>query len=85
MTAKQKTEIDAKAFAIPYKNILFIIAGFAVMVLGYIFMSGGGSDNPNEFNPAMFSFRRIVLAPVLILIGIVMEIVAIMYRGKANK
>ncbi len=81
----KKVEIDEKAFAIPMKNVLYIIAGFAVMLLGYVLMAGGGSDNPQEFNEGMFSFRRTVLAPIVILAGMVLEIVAIMYRGKNNK
>ena len=73
-------------FAIPKKNILYIIAGFLVMLLGYLLMTGGGSDNPTEFNYAMFNFRRTVLAPVMIIVGMVLEIVAIMYRGgKGNE
>ena len=55
------------------------------MVLGYVLMAGGGSDDPNVFNYGMFSFRRIVLAPVVILVGMVMEIWAIMHIGKSNK
>ena len=55
------------------------------MVLGYVLMAGGGSDDPNVFNYGMFSFRRIVLAPVVILGGMVMEIWAIMHIGKSNK
>ncbi|MBE6229614.1 MAG: DUF3098 domain-containing protein [Bacteroidales bacterium] len=64
---------------------MYIAIGFGVMVLGYILMSGGGSDDPNRFSEAMFSFRRIVLAPVVILAGMVMVIAAIMYRGKREK
>lgn len=82
---KPEDNVNEKDFAIPYRNILYIIAGFAAMVLGYLLMAGGGSDDPQVFNEAMFSFRRIVLAPVLILIGIVGVIVAIMHRGKGNK
>ena len=81
----KKTDINEKAFAMPRKNVYYILIGFAVMVLGYILMSGGGSDNPQEFNNEMFSFRRTVLAPIVILVGMVLEIVAIMYRGKGNK
>ena len=55
------------------------------MVLGYVLMSGGGSDDPNVFNYDMFSFRRIVLAPIVILVGMVVEIWAIMHIGKSNK
>lgn len=83
--SEKKTQIDDKGFAIPKKNVLYIIAGFAVMLFGYVLMSGGGSDNPQEFNEQMFSFRRTVLAPIVILAGMVLEIVAIMYRGKGNK
>ncbi len=81
----KKVEVDEKAFAIPKKNVVYIIAGFAVMLFGYVLMAGGGSDNPQEFNNEMFSFRRTVLAPIVILAGMVLEIVAIMYRGKGNK
>ena len=82
--SEKKNEIDDKGFAIPKKNVLYIIAGFAVMLFGYVLMSGGGSDNPQEFNEQMFSFRRTVLAPIVILAGMVLEIVAIMFRGKCN-
>ena len=61
------------------------MAGFAIMVLGYVLMSGGGSDDPNVFNEEMFSVRRITVAPVIILIGIVVEIWAIMHIGKSKK
>lgn len=80
---KENTKGDN--FAIPKKNVLYIIAGFAVMVLGYVLMSGGGSDDPNVFDYGMFSFRRIVLAPVVILLGMVLEIWAIMHIGKSRK
>ena len=80
-----KENSEERGFAIPKKNILYIIAGFAIMVLGYVLMSGGGSDDPNVFNEEMFSVRRITVAPVVILIGIVVEIWAIMHIGKAKK
>ncbi|MEF9985561.1 MAG: DUF3098 domain-containing protein [Bacteroidales bacterium] len=72
-------------FAIPKRNIRFIILGLLIMILGYIIMMGGGSKDPNEFNQAMFSSSRTVIAPILILLGMVVEIWAIMYRGKAYK
>lgn len=78
-------KIDDSKFALPYKNILYIIIGFAVMVLGYVLMAGGGSDDPNVFNMEMFSFRRTVLAPIVILTGMVEIIWAIMYIGKSKK
>lgn len=86
--ANKKNKIvkeDGKLFAVPRENILFIIIGFAVMVLGYVLMCGGGSKELDEFNYGMFSFRRITLAPLVILIGMVIEIVAIMHVGKRNR
>ena len=72
-------------FALPKKNILYIIAGFAVMLVGYLLMAGGGSDDPNVFNADMFSFRRMVIAPVVILAGMVFEIWAIMHVSKKDR
>ena len=80
-----KENTEDTGFAIPKRNVLYIIAGFVVMLLGYVLMSGGGSDDPNVFNEEMFSFRRTVLAPVVIIIGMVVEIWAIMYVGKIKK
>ncbi len=60
------------------KGLRLLLAGLIVMISGYILMMGGGSDDPEVFNYAMFDFRRMVAAPVVILAGIVIEIVAIM-------
>lgn len=60
------------------KGLRLLIAGLLVMVLGFILLSGGGSDDPQVFNYAMFDFRRLYLAPVVILAGIVVEVLAIM-------
>jgi hypothetical protein len=58
--------------------------GFAIIVAGFILMAGGGSDDPNVFNPEIFSFRRITFAPVILLIGFAFEIYAIMKKPKNN-
>lgn len=76
---------DSDGFAIPKRNIRYIIAGLVIMILGYIVMMGGGSKDPNVFNESMFNTLRTVIAPVLILAGMVVEIWAIMYRGKGYK
>ena len=55
-----------------------MLIGFVVIALGFILMVGGGSDDPNVFNPEIFHFRRIRLAPALVLIGFGIEIAAIM-------
>jgi len=63
------------------KNVLFVLIGVALMIVGYLTMIGGGSEDPNVF-PAeeMYGFRRTVLAPILIIAGLVMQIVAILIR-----
>ena len=72
--------------AITPKGLKYLLIGLIVMVSGYILMSGGGSDDPQVFNYAMFDFRRMVAAPVVIVLGIIIEIVAIMgVFGKGKK
>ena len=60
------------------KGLKYLLVGLIVMVSGYILMSGGRSDDPQIFNYAMFDFRRMVVAPVVIILGIVIEVIAIM-------
>ena len=64
--------------AITPKGLKYLLIGLLVMVSGYILMSGGGSDDPEVFSYAMFDFRRMVAAPVVIVLGIIIEVVAIM-------
>ena len=64
------------------KGLRLLLAGFLVMVAGYILMTGGGSDDPNVFNYAMFVFRRLYAAPLVIIAGIVTIVVAIMGNFK---
>jgi len=68
------------------KGLKYLLIGLIVMVSGYILMSGGGSKDPEVFNYAMFDFRRLVVAPIVIIMGIIIEIVAIMgVFGKKDK
>ena len=68
------------------KGLKYLLMGLIVMVSGYILMSGGGSDDPEVFNYAMFDFRRMVAAPIVIILGIIIEVVAIMGMfGKDKK
>ena len=69
---------DNGKMAITPKGLKFLLIGLIVMVSGYILMVGGGSDDPQVFNYAMFDFRRMVAAPVVIVLGIIIEVVAIM-------
>ncbi|UQD55344.1 DUF3098 domain-containing protein [Flavobacterium sp. K5-23] len=63
-------------------NYKILLIGIAVITLGFILMSGGGSDDPNVFNEAVFSFRRIRLAPTTVLIGFGITVYAILKNPK---
>lgn len=65
-------------------NYLWVIIGLAFLLIGFILMIGGGSDNPDVFNEAIFNFRRLTLAPILVLIGFGIQIYAIMKRPKKD-
>ena len=66
--------------ALSMKNYILLAIGFVVIVLGMVLMCGGGSESPEEFNYAMFSWRRITLAPILIVGGFAFEIYALLKR-----
>ena len=65
-------------------NYKFLLIGIAVIAVGFILMSGGGSDNPKVFNEDVFSFRRIRLAPTVVLIGFGITIYSIFKKTKAK-
>ena len=76
---KRKEQKKAESqFIFRRKNYKFMLIGIAFIVLGFILMAGGGSDDPTIFNPEIYSWRRIRLAPTLILIGFAVEIYAIL-------
>ncbi len=64
------------------RNYRFLFIALALITLGFILMSGGGSEDPNVFNPEIFNFRRIRLAPTLVLCGFGVAIYAILTRDK---
>ena len=74
-----------KQFALGPANYKLLLMGFVIIVIGFVLMVGGGSDDPNVFNLKMFSFRRITLAPILVLLGLGFEIYAIMKRPKKEE
>lgn len=76
---EKKGKEDFKAiFVFGKKNYKFMFIGLAFIALGFILMSGGGSDDPDVFNPEIFNFRRIRLAPMLVLVGFGIQIYAIL-------
>tara|TARA_B100000768_G_C11159673_1_gene323977 strand:+ start:338 stop:580 length:243 start_codon:yes stop_codon:yes gene_type:complete len=64
------------------KNYIIMIIGLVTITLGFIFMSGGGSDNPEVFNEEIYNWRRIRLAPTLVILGLGIEIYAILTNPK---
>jgi hypothetical protein len=63
-------------------NYKWMLIGLAFVALGFVLMAGGGSDDPEVFNEAIYSFRRIRLAPTLVLIGFAIEVYAILADPK---
>ena len=71
-------EVKNTKMAITPKGLKLLLVGLIVMIAGYLLMMGGSSEDPNVFNYDMFDFQRMVAAPIVIICGIVVEIVAIM-------
>jgi membrane-bound ClpP family serine protease len=84
MSKKVKTEEKKLDFALGRENYILLIIGFAIIVVGFLLMIGGKAENPNEFNEEIFSFRRITLAPIIVLFGFIFEIYAIMKKPKED-
>jgi hypothetical protein len=82
-SVKSKTDEAGNVFAFNRENYKLLLIGLAFIVVGFLLMIGGGSDDPDVFNEEVFSFRRLTLAPVLVLAGYVIEIFAIMKRPKS--
>ena len=74
-----------KGMATNRKGLRLVIIGVLVMIAGYILMIGGGSDDPQVFNYAMFDFRRLTAAPIVIICGVVIVVVAIMNVVRKDK
>ncbi len=77
---KEANNID---LAFGKKNYILLISAILIVILGFILMIGGGSKDPNVFNgEELFSFRRITLAPIIVMIGYILGIYAIMFKEK---
>ena len=72
-------------FALGKENLKLLLIGFVIIVIGFILMTGGKTNDPAVFNPEIFSFRRITLAPMVVLFGFIFEIYAIMKKTKTEK
>lgn len=82
-TGKARPAGDAGlAFAFGKENYRLLLIGLVVILVGFLLMIGGGSDDPNVFSEDIFSFRRMTLAPILVLAGYIIEICAIMKKSR---
>ncbi|MFI8377534.1 DUF3098 domain-containing protein [Leeuwenhoekiella sp. NPDC079379] len=81
---KKENELHRSSFIFKKKNYQVMLIGLGVIALGFILMSGGGSDDPNVFNPEIYNWRRIRLAPALVLIGFGIEVYAILLNPDSS-
>lgn len=77
-----KNMSDNANMPITGKGLRMLLMGLIVMIAGFVLMMGGGTVDPEKFNWAMFDFRRLVAAPLVIICGVVIEVIAIMRRPK---
>jgi hypothetical protein len=81
-----KKSTDKESFALAKENYILLVIGFVIIVLGFVLMIGGKSEDPTIFNEEeIFSFRRITLAPMVVLAGFIFEIWAIMKKPRSDK
>jgi len=78
----KQAEVKGIGFLFDKRNYLLILIGLAFIVIGFFVMSGGGSDDPKVFNTDIFNTQRLTVAPILILLGYAIEVVAIMLKPK---
>lgn len=81
----KNNEENKHEFLFEKVNYKILLIGIAVIALGFLLMSGGGSDDPNVFNEEIFNFRRIRLAPTTVLIGFGITIYAILKNPKKDQ
>ena len=82
-SVKDHQNVDSnKEFAFGPYNYKLLILGLIVIFIGFLLMIGGGSDDPDVFSDKIFNFRRLTLAPVLVLLGYVIGVYAIMKKPK---
>ncbi len=85
VTEKESTEHIGTGSMFDKSNLVWMLIGAAVMILGFLLMAGGRSEDPNVFNPnEVYSTTRITIAPILILAGLAIEIYALFREPKRN-
>lgn len=84
-TTKKSTSEEKFEMALGKENYLLLALSFLIVVVGFVLMIGGGSDDPKVFNEAVYGFQRITLAPMVVLFGFLFAIYAIMKKPRADK
>jgi len=83
MGEKKRKEAIKQNFVFEKRNYIWMFIGLAFIALGFVLMSGGGSNDPNVFSDAIFNTQRIRMAPTLVLIGFGIQVYAILLKPKA--
>jgi membrane-bound ClpP family serine protease len=83
--ASKNDKKETLNFALGRENYKLLAIGFVIIVIGFLLMMGGKSDDPKVFSNDIFSFRRITLAPMVVLAGFIFEIWAIMKKPRTPK
>jgi hypothetical protein len=84
MSLKKTENSKSTGFALGKENLILMAIGFAIIIMGFIIMGGGKSEDPNQFNPAVFNTQRIVISPIIVVFGFLFEIWAIMKKPKED-
>lgn len=92
MVKKNSTEADIdspqedQSNVLPFgkKNYMLMLTGLGILLIGFLLMIGGASEDPEVFNESIFNFQRLTLSPILLLIGFAVEFYAIIYRPKSK-
>lgn len=74
--------MENQGFIFQKENYIILAIGVVIMAIGFALMVGGDSPDPNVFNPEVYSFRRITLAPIVIILGLCVNLYAIFHRSK---
>lgn len=82
--ANNRNSSASKTFLFDKQNYYLMFTGLIIIVIGFMLMSGGRSSDPNVYSQEIFSFRRITLAPIVVLLGFALEVYAIMKKPKTK-
>lgn len=85
MGEQKRKNLVKNEFIFGRKNYKFMLIGLSCIILGFIIMSGGGSDDPNIFDPSIFHWTRIRLAPTLVLLGFGIQVYAILLNSNPKE